>query len=106
MKSFIPRLKQVSVWVWIALTAALVVVVWLVWRPFRRKGGFGDGPLSEVATATRDRLTEANAIAAVEIAQARHEDLAVRSELASIRLEPDRKKRLARLVLLRRRIPE
>jgi len=107
MKRIWTRIKQFAAVAWIPLAAVGVLAVGCIaWLIFSRKHPLvGQGWAGEVVSNARERLAIANTTAALEIAAARHEDAAVAAELASIAKDLDTKRRLARLVSLRERLP-
>ena len=102
------RMKQYGNWAWVFATAGITFLVWLFFWLFskrnRSSGAFDDWQALEVFEATRERLAEANARAALEIHAAREKDQEVTRELDDISKLKHRRERLDRLVALRQRM--
>ena len=102
------RIKQGGKWVYLILPLLLLGAAWLFYRLLApgTKPGLpppDDGKLSRALDETRDRLTEANTQATVEIAVARSEEVTTRVELDAVLTNPDAKARRRDLIALRNR---
>ena len=104
MSALWPNLKRWGKFMVAAVVFAAVVAAALVVYFTRRKREPDAGSRMFDAALDRasDRITEANAQAAVEIAIARTKDQALRHQLAVILDDPDGARRRASLVKLRR----
>lgn len=102
------RIKQVAVVTGLVLLGALAVVVAvLLGRRLlgrRDTGKPDDGSLVDALGAVADRVREANAVAAVEVAQARAKDESVQHQLTAVMADPDGARRRRALVELRKRL--
>lgn len=102
------RARQVATWVWVLALFLIGFLIWFfvdVFRERNRKSAaFDDDELLRHVDTAKEGLAIANATAAVKIAAARAGDSFVQQEIADIEREPDRTKRLVRLVEMRRRL--